>query len=465
MSVVFDCLLLDTAFYSDDNLLFLENAFDSKRFRYKQVGKQFIEVGNGPLHGNAKDLSRIFTERYELLLQRTLRHSIFRRSTLKDQNKGRSADDGDCSFRFLSNTQELMGTRTKKCVFGMLCELEEGRISLQDTQGTVQLDLSKVEKQTLGMFTFNCFVLCEGAMNAHNGVFEVESIGFPPYERRRKTIKTFNNLHFLSMDKQQEMLALEQSSEEDTFVFMSNIYLDDNETFSKLIKLFDGYSAVASPPTLFVMMGNFTKKKLGSKDTKLLSSLMDKLCDLLINKYQDSLCKTSDFVLIPGPQDQLIGNVLPQPKLMGALCPKFLYHAEREDLHVNFQSNPFRIRFGTQEIVVFRQDLLQKMRRNCVMVPDLSASEDLSNHLCKTILDQAHLCPLPLQICPIYWNYSHALNLYPAPHLIVLGDSGDDQYQWKYEDSQVVCPGGFTTTGSFVVYSPWNKDIDFSLVR
>jgi len=391
---------------------------------------------------------------------------MFRRSTLKDQSKGPGPDDdGECAFRFLTNTQELMGTRSKRVVLGMLCELEEGRISLQDTAGTIQLDLGTVKKQTLGMFTFNCFVLCEGVVNSHSGLFEVESIGFPPYERRKKCIKTFNNLHFLAMERHGAMLELEQSSHDDSFVFLSNVFLDDSETFAKLIKLFDGYSAVQSPPTLFVVMGNFTKKKLGAKDVRLLSQLMDTLCDLLVNKYKDTLCRTSDFVLIPGPQDQFIGNVLPQPKLIASLCSKFLAHAERGDLHINFQSNPFRIRFGTQEIVVFRQDLLQKMRRNCVMVPDLAASGDLTNHLAKTILDQAHLCPLPLQICPVYWNYSHALSLYPAPHLVVLGDSGDDQYQWEYEDSRVVCPGGFTTRGSFIVYSPWNKDVDFSMVQ
>merc|ERR1712228_1143755 len=285
--------------------------------------------------------------------------------------------------------------------------------------------------------------------------------------RRKKTIKTFNNLNFLPFDKQQIMMELEQKSEDDTFVFMSNIYLDQNETFDKLSKLFDGYSYdVDVSPILFVFMGNFTKKKLGSNpnDMKLLSSLFDKLCDLLINKYANTLCQTSDFIFIPGPNDQLIGNLLPQPHLIRSLCKKFNHYSENGRIAVHFQSNPFRIRFGTQEIVVFRHDLLQKMRRNCVIVPELEESKDLTNHLCKTILDQSHLCPLPLQICPIYWNYSHSLLLYPSPHLIVLGDTNDD-YMWKYNDSQVVCPGNFTTNGSFIAYTPFNKNVDFSKVQ
>ena len=79
-----------TPWNSEDDLLSLENAFDAKRYKYKAVGKQFFAVKNGPIHGSANDLSAIFIERYELLLQRTLRHKAFRKSNLDfkhNQNK------------------------------------------------------------------------------------------------------------------------------------------------------------------------------------------------------------------------------------------------------------------------------------------------------------------------------------------------------------------------------------------
>lgn len=454
----------------DENLLSLENAFDAKRYRYKQVGKQFVPIPNGPIHGSAADLATVFVTRFELLLQRTLRHAIFRKSTLasataRRADRGSSDEDeeNEDGDRSLTTTSELIGTRSRKCVFGMLCELQEGRIHLQDTAGTVQIDLRNLKQQTLGLFTFNCFVLCAGTMNMNTNLFEVESIGFPPYEVRRKTLSTFNNLSAVPLQRQQAVLQLEQTSEEDTFIFMSNVHLDDAATMAKLTAVFDGYANVDVPPTLFVLMGNFTARKLGSKpgDMKLLQSLFDSLCGLLLNRYRDTLCANCDFVFVPGPSDQLVGGVLPQPPLIYSLCRKFHEANERGDLHVHFQSNPFRIRFGTQEIVVFRQDLLQKMRRNCVVVPKVSESTDMTNHLCKTILDQAHLCPLPLQICPLYWNYSHALALYPSPHLVVLGDTAEG-YKWKYEDSHVVCPGSFSTNDSWIVYRPCDKFVDFS---
>lgn len=35
--------------------------------------------------------------------------------------------------------------------------------------------------------------------------------------------------------------------------------------------------------------------------------------------------------------------------------------------------------------------------------------------LAQTLLDQAHLAPLPLTVRPILWGYDHALRLYPMP--------------------------------------------------
>lgn len=327
----------------------------------------------------------------------------------------------------------------------------------------MQLDLRTIKQKTLGLFTFNCFVLCAGVMNASTNLFEVESIGFPPYEPRKKTLATFNNLSHVPLQRRQRVLELEQSSEEDTMIFMSDVHLDDAATMQKLTAVFDGYAAVDTPPTLFVLMGNFTARKLGSKpgDMRVLATLFDNLCALLLNRYRDTLCANCDFVFVPGPSDPNIGGALPQPPLIYSLCRKFHEANERGDLHVHFESNPFRIRFGTQEMVVFRADLLQKMRRNCVVLPKVSEDAHLTSHLCKTILDQAHLCPLPLQICPLNWNYSHALGLYPAPHLVVLGDTAE-RYKWKYEDSHVVCPGSFATNDSWIVYRPCDKFVDFS---
>lgn len=44
----------------------------------------------------------------------------------------------------------------------------------------------------------------------------------------------------------------------------------------------------------------------------------------------------------------------------------------------------------------------------------------LELQLVQTILDQAHLAPLPLPVRPVLWDYDHALRLYPMPTTVRL---------------------------------------------
>lgn len=83
--------------------------------------------------------------------------------------------------------------------------------------------------------------------------------------------------------------------------------------------------------------------------------------------------------------------------------------------------------------------------------------------LVKTILDQGHLCPLPLTSRPIHWRFDHALRLYPMPDVVVLADH-TEQYNWRYEDCLVLNPGSFPTDSSFVVYRPSTFETEFSRV-
>lgn len=57
----------------------------------------------------------------------------------------------------------------------------------------------------------------------------------------------------------------------------------------------------------------------------------------------------------------------------------------------------------------------------------------LSEQLVKTLLDQGHLCPLPLSARPIHWEYDNALRIYPLPDVLVLADAdeNDDGFSFK----------------------------------
>ena len=102
----------------------------------------------------------------------------------------------------------------------------------------------------------------------------------------------------------------------------------------------------------------------------------------------------------------------------------------------HFPSNPCRLQFGSRQIVIFREDLLQKLSRNAIKIPD---SEKLSEDLAKTLICQAHLSPLPLHVVPIYWNYDHVMRLYPLPDLVVVADK-QRAYTHTHSDCTVMSP-------------------------
>ena len=114
-----------------------------------------------------------------------------------------------------------------------------------------------------------------------------------------------------------------------------------------------------------------------------------------------------------GPQDVGTNNALPRR----ALPEEFTKDLKKKVAHISFASNPCRIRFFTQEIVLFREDLIRKMQRHTVVTPSLDES-DISQQLVESICDQAHLCPLPLHVRPVYWDLDHTLRLTPLPHLV-----------------------------------------------
>jgi hypothetical protein len=93
------------------------------------------------------------------------------------------------------------------------------------------------------------------------------------------------------------------------------------------------------------------------------------------------------------------------------------------------------------------------MIRHCAVRPDVTDSTFMAEHLIKTIVDQAHLCPLPLSSRPVLWAHDHTLWLLPTPHLIVVADKVDG-YSFKYGEAIGLNPGSFGSDTSFSVYAP-----------
>lgn len=236
-------------------------------------------------------------------------------------------------------------------------------------------------------------------------------MGFPPAEPSTTSRAYFGNLNFFGGPHEQcvknskKLIQLENENAEAMFVLLSDVWLDRANVMERLNRLFAGYAAM--PPTCFVLMGNFLSSPYGSRQAKVLSERLKALGEM-IAEYPE-LVESSRFIFVPGPSDPGFANIFPRPPIPDCVVGDDF---RRRVPSATFSTNPCRVQYCTQEIVLFREDIVTKMCRNCIYFPE---SGDIPTHFAKAIVSQGHLAPLPLHTCPVYWDYDAALTLYPLP--------------------------------------------------
>lgn len=445
------------------------DAFKLQRFEYEPVRKTMTRVPNGQLklYGTADDKANMLRERWQLLRQRLARNPAF---------SPPAVSTASTEYHEVTHIEALIGRPGAKVIFGMLTQIIEGKWFIEDTNSVIEVVLTDAEC-TPGLFVESCMVLAHGELVGEK--FFVTALGMPPFEPRIETLNAFPQLEYFGLEqgidsKKERELRKQQMMEEhadDMIIVLSDVHLDNPRVMTQLHTLLTGY--LPARPPLFVFCGNFTSRELGygEDDAKTLEGLFDALCDLILQFPE--LVEESRFMFVPGPLDPVRGgHVLPAPPL-----PDVFTHKLREKLgdRVVMASNPARFLYGDQEVVLFRHDLLHHMRRNCVA--DISQNgatpfegegppaSEVFKYLAQTVIDQAHLCPLPLFKLPVYWCYDHALRLYPTPHALILADCVD-QYHWIYEGTACLNPGSFACDSSFVVFWPGRTEkVEFSRIE
>ncbi|XP_071834492.1 DNA polymerase epsilon subunit 2-like isoform X1 [Apostichopus japonicus] len=440
----------------NDNVFNIISSFSLPRFTFNQEQKKFLRDSKPVnLHGNADVKTALFLDRYTLLHQRTSRHNLFTPPV-----QGSTLDSKTTKFQ-LKSVEFLLGSTAKigeLIVLGMLTQIKEGKYFLEDPTGAVELDLSKAQFHK-GFFTENSFVLAEGWYE--DEVFHVNGLGFPPPEPADVSRSFFGSLNFFGgplptcAKSSAKLAALEESNQDAMFVLLSDIWLDQVRVREKLATLFLGYSEM--PPTCFIFCGNFSSAPYGHNHIKTLQESFKLLADMICE--HPYLAENSKFVFVPGPQDPGPASILPRPPIPACITD---YITQRVPSAV-FTTNPCRIQYCSQEIVVFREDIIMKMCRNSIKFPD--SRTEIPKNFMKSVVCQAHLSPLPLHVSPVYWSYDNALRIYPLPDLIVFGDKYD-----PYTVTTAGCIG--TNTGSFSknsysfkVYYPSNKTVEDSQIE
>ncbi|KND04980.1 DNA polymerase epsilon noncatalytic subunit [Spizellomyces punctatus DAOM BR117] len=433
------------------------DAFSTPRWKWRPDSKQFTRSHEKPrLLAPPAAKAVAFRDRYDILKQRVLRNDAFRPSTFT-----RTGDHFE-----ITSIKNLQGHKPGSyLLLGMLTTIEEGKYHLEDPDGLIEIHLNGKIDKGVGLFCLNCFVLAEG-LYTEDRIFKVRTLGMPLPETRQKSLSAFgHNVNFFggpsAGDDQMVLENIEVNMTDVIFVIISDVWLDQPRVVMKLRRLFEGFSSTSSaPPLAFILIGNFMSIPYlyEGQHHEPYKQCFNTLADLL-SDFRD-LAQTSRFIFVPGPQDPWGAKTLPRPSI-----PKYYTERIRSKLpKAMFMSNPCRIKYCTQEIVIFRDDIVKRMRRGSIVPPREDVDVSLERHLVATLIDQAHLCPLPPAARPTYWGYDHALRLYPQPHLLVLADK-HESYSVDYEGCKCINPGSFGGAEfEFMVYHPATKSCQASKI-
>jgi DNA polymerase epsilon subunit 2 len=80
---------------------------------------------------------------------------------------------------------------------------------------------------------------------------------------------------------------------------------------------------------------------------------------------------------MPGPLDLTVNSVMPRKPLLSSFTARL--QSKVPKLHL--ASNPCRVKFFAQEIVIFRDDIMSRMLRNLVGVKPNVGNEDLKRYV------------------------------------------------------------------------------------
>ncbi|OQR90110.1 DNA polymerase epsilon subunit [Achlya hypogyna] len=442
--------LLSVSTENDYQAIQVFSALEQPKLRYESLSKTYEVVADRGrrLHAAPEYRVNLFRERFAAVERRVRRHKTFSKPVMATTSLQRE-------YLELTRIESLLGVSGVKRVLGMLGQDERNNIYLEDLTARIYINTDKTICAP-GMYTLNSVVIVEGQVR--DDVFHVESMGGPPPEYRADSIAILGGLDPLGVEvSAQQMTQIRELEAQDdlaSFVILSDVHLDDPQVMKRLDRLFEGYAPFC--PTLFVLMGNFTSTPVGyGQDAISIADFKELLDDLaaILLKYP-SLVEHSKFVLVPGPDDPGAASVLPRHPLPDMCTTDFL----RKIPSATMASNPCRIRYFTKDIVILRDDLQAKMRRNCLMPLEAAADDEdrtttVSRQLVKTVIDQGHLCPLSLSAQPIHWAYDGSLQLFPLPDVLVLADK-TDQFQVGYAGVAAIHPGPFYVDYSFMLYRP-----------
>lgn len=320
----------------------------------------------------------------------------------------------------------------------MLSVIEEDQIYLEDPEESVKLELvvsGNDAHYNPSLYTETSMVVVGGHPNGDT--FRVDFIAPPPCESRFGSMGSVS--HPVYWDERKAAEAdLEGRYGDASILIASDVWLDCARTMCQLNTCLERCERSQIVPTAFVFMGPFLSTRLmAAQSIALLARSFRALAEMIAKL--PTIVKTSRFIFMPSMEDPLGVDLLPRFELPRELLQPLV----DEGIDCIMASNPCRLYFFSKELVLFRHDLSRALKQNCLT--SISSGAAKGAKVLKIIIEQAHLCPLPLTVQPRAWEYDHVLTLYPQPHYLVVAEQSRPSKHEENGDCIGINPGSFAT--------------------
>ncbi len=321
------------------------DAFNTPKFEYDVHGRVFIrtQCKNEAFYDSSRDKIAFSLRRFNIVKQRLLK---------------KLRTETELSKTSLTSIKSLKGINSPnqvRHVFGLITEMSEGTFSLEDPEEFIQLDFTNLKEKP-------CDFVMEGGLFLVKGVclgnkFVVHSLMSPGCEKRIETLSMLTHpdvsVATNFAEPLHELIQMETRAKNARFVVISDVWLDQSQILERLKVLFDGFNAQGSLPELFILIGPFSSNppKDGPRAWSHYQDLFDGFAEFIERIKNVRQCR---FVFVPASSDPgFVDSLLPRPPI-----PAEIFDAwKRAKFDFISTSNPCRIIYFSQEIVIFKNEI------------------------------------------------------------------------------------------------------------
>ncbi|KAI5844374.1 DNA polymerase alpha/epsilon subunit B-domain-containing protein [Morchella snyderi] len=369
------------------------DAFAMPKWAYNPLKRGFEKAPKPSLLPPASAKTALFRTRYALLHQRLLRTELFLPPTFSGAITTTTTTDAASQkqqqHNKLTPIANLLGRAGQSfLLFGMLAVNPSGVLTLADPTGDIVLDLSIAAAVPAdgSWFAPGCFCIVDGAFE-EDGRFTAYTVGQPLPERREASAEVWGHVDFLGNGVTLEMggggggqqgRAMRKAEEEEgvRMVFLGAVELDAKGVLGGLRRVFELLQE--APPLVVVLIGSFTSIAMGTNGGSVAyKEYFDRLASLLADF--PALTEAASFVFVPGDNDPWASTfsggasaALPRravPEMFTGRVRRVFQGAAAGGGgggEAVWTSNPCRVGYFTQEVVVCRDDVVGRLRRNGV---------------------------------------------------------------------------------------------------